>query len=75
VAAHYGSFINGPRIIGAETKQRMKRLLSDIKSGRFAEKLNKLTPEDLKNLDAELKDMSHPDLEKAAAKFSPRKKR
>jgi ketol-acid reductoisomerase len=75
VAARYGSFIDGPRIIGSETKQRMKRLLSEIKSGRFADRLNNLTPDDLKKLDAELKSMSHPGLEKAVKKFSPKKKR
>jgi ketol-acid reductoisomerase len=75
VAARYGSFVNGPRIIGPETKQKMKRLLSEIKSGRFADKLNALTPDDLKRLDTELKRMSHPGLEKAAKRFSPKKKR
>lgn len=34
--AQYGDFISGPRIINAETKQRMKEVLDDITSGKFA---------------------------------------
>jgi ketol-acid reductoisomerase len=33
--AEYGEYITGPRIITAETKAEMKRVLSDIQSGRF----------------------------------------
>src|SRR6201995_505063 len=34
--AEYGEYVTGPRIITAETKAEMKRVLSDIQSGRFA---------------------------------------
>ncbi len=34
--AQYGDFISGPRIINEETKQRMKEVLDDITSGKFA---------------------------------------
>lgn len=34
--AEYGEYVTGPRIITAETKQEMKRVLEDIQSGRFA---------------------------------------
>jgi ketol-acid reductoisomerase len=34
--AEYGEYITGPRIITAETKAEMKRVLADIQSGRFA---------------------------------------
>ncbi len=34
--AQYGDFVSGPRIINAETKQRMKEVLDDITSGKFA---------------------------------------
>ncbi len=33
--AEYGEYKSGPRIITAETKQEMKRVLDDIQSGRF----------------------------------------
>jgi ketol-acid reductoisomerase len=34
--AEYGEYISGPRIINAETRAEMKRVLADIQSGRFA---------------------------------------
>ena len=34
--AEYGEYVAGPRIINAETKAEMKRVLNDIQSGRFA---------------------------------------
>src|SRR5579872_4348403 len=34
--AEYGEYVTGPRIITAETKREMKRVLDDIQSGRFA---------------------------------------
>ena len=33
--AEYGEYVSGPRIITAETKAEMKRVLADIQSGRF----------------------------------------
>jgi ketol-acid reductoisomerase len=34
--AEYGEYVTGPRIITAETKAEMKRVLTDIQSGKFA---------------------------------------
>jgi ketol-acid reductoisomerase len=34
--AEYGEYVSGPRIITAETRAEMKRVLADIQSGRFA---------------------------------------
>ncbi len=34
--AKYGDFVSGPRVINAETKQRMKEVLTDIQNGNFA---------------------------------------
>ena len=34
--AEYGDFISGPRVIDADTKARMKDILTDIQSGAFA---------------------------------------
>ena len=34
--AEYGEYVTGPRIITAETKAEMKRVLNDIQQGRFA---------------------------------------
>ena len=34
--AEYGDFVSGPRVIDADTKVRMKQILSEIQSGQFA---------------------------------------
>jgi ketol-acid reductoisomerase len=34
--AEYGEYVSGPRVVTAETKAEMKRILDDIQSGRFA---------------------------------------
>jgi ketol-acid reductoisomerase len=34
--AEYGAYRSGPRVINAETKAEMKRVLADVQSGRFA---------------------------------------
>jgi ketol-acid reductoisomerase len=34
--AKYGDLVSGPRVVNAETRQRMKEILNDIQSGAFA---------------------------------------
>jgi ketol-acid reductoisomerase len=34
--AEYGDYVSGPRMITAETKKEMKRVLAEIQSGKFA---------------------------------------
>ncbi len=34
--AEYGDYVSGPRLITSETKEEMKRILSDIQNGTFA---------------------------------------
>jgi ketol-acid reductoisomerase len=34
--AEYGEYVSGPRVVTAQTKAEMKRILDDIQSGRFA---------------------------------------
>jgi ketol-acid reductoisomerase len=34
--AEYGEYVSGPRVVNAETKAEMKRILADIQTGRFA---------------------------------------
>ncbi|MDY0393332.1 ketol-acid reductoisomerase [Virgibacillus halophilus] len=34
--AQWGDFVSGPRVVNAETKERMKEILTDIQSGKFA---------------------------------------
>jgi len=33
--AEYGDYVSGPRVVNAETKKEMKRILEDIQEGRF----------------------------------------
>src|SRR6201990_4485 len=35
--AEYGEYVSGPRVVNAQTRAEMKRILSDIQSGKFAE--------------------------------------
>ena len=37
--AEYGDLTRGPRVIDADTKARMKEILSEIQSGQFAKEL------------------------------------
>jgi ketol-acid reductoisomerase len=34
--AEYGDYVTGPRIVTEETKREMKRVLTDIQTGKFA---------------------------------------
>src|SRR5262245_55258341 len=34
--AEYGEYVSGPRVINADTRAEMKRILADIQSGKFA---------------------------------------
>jgi len=71
LAARYGSYLTGPKIINSGTKRRMKKILSEIKTGRFARRLNCLTPAKIKELDRQLKKLTSPSFEQSARKFSP----
>jgi ketol-acid reductoisomerase len=65
--AQYGDFISGPRIINDETKQRMKEVLDDITSGKFAQQWADEYASGLKNFRRmEQEDMDQP-IEKVGA--------
>jgi len=70
VTARYGSLTAGPKIIDASVRKKMVRVFSEIETGRFARKLSRLTEKEISSLKKNVKSMSHPDLEKAAKKFS-----
>jgi ketol-acid reductoisomerase len=36
--AEYGDFVSGPRVVDADTKERMKEILGEIQSGEFAKR-------------------------------------
>ena len=52
--AKYGDFVSGPRVINAETKARMKEVLSDIQDGSFAKAWIAENESGKKNYDAML---------------------
>jgi len=70
VAAKYGSFISGRKIIDNSVKKRMKETLDEIKNGSFAKQLNKLTPDKINKLNKNLKKMTTPSFEKSVRKFT-----
>jgi len=70
VAARYGSLITGPKIIDATVRKKMDAAFDEIKSGRFTTQLNRLTKGDIARLNKALMQLSDPDFEKAARKFS-----
>jgi len=67
--AQYGDFTRGPRIINGETKQRMKEVLDDITSGKFAREWAAEYDSGLKNFRRmEQEDLDQP-IEKVGAKL------
>jgi ketol-acid reductoisomerase len=70
VAARYGSLVTGPKIIDAAVKRKMAAAFDEIKSGKFTTQLNRLTKSDITRLNKALTQLSHPEFEKAARKFS-----
>lgn len=70
VAARYGSLLSGPKIIDESVKRRMEKVYSEIQSGQFPRKLNRLKSADILRINKELKSLTSPLLEKAARKFS-----
>ncbi|UCD93350.1 MAG: ketol-acid reductoisomerase [Candidatus Zixiibacteriota bacterium] len=71
VAARYGSFLTGPKIIDTSVKKKMKKVLVEIENGRFARKLESLTPEKTRKLRSDLKKLTSVSFEKSARKFRP----
>ena len=70
VAARYGSLQNGKKIIDASVRKKMESVYKEIVSGRFPDKLNKLTKDDLDQLGKKVKKSSVPSFEKYARKYS-----
>jgi len=69
--AEFGDYVTGPRIVTQETKQEMKRVLEDIKSGAFTRRLiadDENGGQELKKFRAE--GASHP-IEKVGAQLRP----
>jgi ketol-acid reductoisomerase len=68
--ARYGSTLSGQRIIDRSVRKRMESLYEDIKSGKFAHRLDSLKPSDMKNLRQQIKRRIPRSFEKAARKYA-----
>jgi ketol-acid reductoisomerase len=61
--AEYGDYTRGPRIINAETRKEMKKILSEIQSGEFAKqwigenKAGRQADQPIENVGRELRKM------------------
>lgn len=70
VTARVGSVASGKKIIGRSVKQRMRQLYDDIESGRFAQKLGRLNPQDVSRVRRLIKSRVPASFEKSAKKYS-----
>ncbi len=70
VAARYGSATTGPVLIDGSVRRRMEKIYQEVASGAFANRLNKLTPRDLRALATVTKKLTSPAFERAVRKFS-----
>jgi ketol-acid reductoisomerase len=67
--AKYGDLVSGPRVINAETKERMREVLRDIQTGKFARDWIQENESGKHNYDALLAaDLDHP-IEKTGARM------
>lgn len=69
--AKYGDFVSGPRVINAETKERMREVLADIQNGTFA----RAWIDENKNGKVEYQKMYDADLERPIEKTGARLRR
>lgn len=72
VTARVGSLLSGRRIIDKSVRSQMKKVLADIKSGKFARRLASLDEKSLRKMDKAVRKMSSVAFEKSARKFAPR---
>ncbi|MBN2226941.1 MAG: ketol-acid reductoisomerase [candidate division Zixibacteria bacterium] len=75
LTACYGSREAGPRVIDRTVECNMQKLFNEITSGRYAKRLNALTPDAETRLRRDIMNMTSPDFERAARKFSPERKK
>jgi len=67
--AEFGDYVSGPRVVNAETKKEMKRILEDIQSGKFVQDFMGGNKEGLTRLvEIREKEAQHP-IEETGAKL------
>lgn len=67
--AEFGGYISGPRVINADTKQRMKDILSDIQDGTFTKRLLANIEGGNKELESLREEFAQHEIEKTGAKL------
>jgi ketol-acid reductoisomerase len=67
--AEYGDYVSGPRVIDARTRETMKRVLEEIKSGAFARRWIEETAASRPNFDARRKEEHEHAIEVVGAKL------
>jgi ketol-acid reductoisomerase len=67
--AEYGEYVSGKKIIDADTKKRMKEILSDIQSGKFAKQWMNECKNGQKNFLKMRKDLADHPIEKVGGKL------
>ncbi|UCG62515.1 MAG: ketol-acid reductoisomerase [Candidatus Zixiibacteriota bacterium] len=70
VTARYGSALAGRKIVDASVKNRMRLLYDQIKSGKFAGKLDRLLASDIRDIRRAIKKRVPASFEKSARKYS-----
>lgn len=70
VAARFGAVQAGPKIIDKSVQRRMEKVYDQIASGAFPKQLSKLTAHDLSDLKKKVKNLTTPEFEKQARKYS-----
>ncbi len=67
--AEYGEYVSGKKIINSDTKKRMKEILSDIQSGKFAKQWMDECKNGQKNFLKMRKDLSNHPIERVGEKL------
>ena len=67
--AEFGGYISGPRVINADTKQRMKDILSDIQDGTFTKRLLANIEGGNKELESLREEFAQHEIEKTGTKL------
>ncbi len=67
--AEYGDVTRGPRVVNAETKKEMKKILDEIKSGKFAEEWINENKEGCKNFEKLREDGRNHQIEKVGTEL------
>jgi len=67
--AEYGEYVSGKKIINSDTKKRMKEILSDIQSGKFAKQWMDECKNGQKNFLKMRKDLSNHPIEQVGGKL------